>query len=105
MKASKRTAHNPPQPKHIAKWGFGMAPISPTMRARYDRAVQSLLDVVDGRVDPSDVDPNDISELNEQAANLTKGAQLEFDIRAKGQGLAAVDVHLVEPTSPTTRQA
>ena len=40
----------------------------------------------------------------EQAANLTKGAQLEFDIRARGQGLAAVDVHLVEPTPPITRQ-
>ena len=63
MKASKKTAPNPVQHKHIAKWGFGMAPISPRMRARYDRAVQSLLDVVDGRVDPSDIDPNDISEL------------------------------------------
>ena len=43
--------------------GFGMAKISPRMRTRYDRAVQSLLDLNEGRIRPIDIDPNDISEF------------------------------------------
>ena len=38
---------------NIAKWGFGMAPISSRMRQRYDHAVQTTLDLLYGNpVDP-----------------------------------------------------
>jgi hypothetical protein len=36
--------------KSIAKWGFGMAPISERMQARYDAAVQTTLDIIDGNL-------------------------------------------------------
>lgn len=48
---------------HIAKWGFGMAPISTTMRKRYDEAVQSVADYVLGNIELGDLCPDNISEL------------------------------------------
>ena len=48
---------------HIAKWGFGMAPISTRMRVRYDQAAETLEDLLDGKIDTSGVDPNHISEF------------------------------------------
>jgi cold shock CspA family protein len=48
---------------HIAKWGFGMAPISHTMQRRYDRAVQTALDLIDGNLAAEEVSLDDISEL------------------------------------------
>ena len=48
---------------NIAKWGFGMAPISSRMRQRYDRAVQTTLDLLYGNpVDPQIV-ADALSEL------------------------------------------
>lgn len=47
----------------IAKWGFGMAPISQKMRNRYDRAVETALDILEGSAAADTVDLNDISEL------------------------------------------
>lgn len=49
--------------KRIAKWGFGMAPISARMRRRYDTAVQAALDFLDGNMEPQDVDLALLSEL------------------------------------------
>ena len=63
LTSSKRTELNGKRTRHIPKWGFGMAKISPRMRTRYDKAVQSLLDLNEGRIRPLDIDPNDISEL------------------------------------------
>lgn len=42
----------------IPKWGFGMAPISARMQSRYDLAVQCGLDLIDGNLEPEEVDPN-----------------------------------------------
>ena len=49
--------------KHIAKWGFGMAPISSTMRERYDKAVQSVFDFILENTTLDSITPEDISEL------------------------------------------
>ena len=48
--------------KHIAKWGFGMAPISKTMRRRYDDAVQHLHAVLTGAAGMDEVVPDLLSE-------------------------------------------
>lgn len=48
--------------KHIAKWGFGMAPISSRMRERYDDAVQHLYDVVEGNILITEIVPEHLSE-------------------------------------------
>jgi len=48
--------------KHIAKWGFGMAPISQRMRQRYDDAVQQLCDMVAGNLSIQEVVPEFLSE-------------------------------------------
>lgn len=48
--------------KMIAKWGFGMAPISPRMRKRYDDAVQHLIDVLMGNLTIREVKPDLLSE-------------------------------------------
>lgn len=45
----------------IAKWGFGMAPISIRMRPRYDEAVQTGLTFLEGQ--QTDVDIDKVSEL------------------------------------------
>ena len=49
--------------KSIAKWGFGMAPISERMQARYDAAVQTALDLMDGNLIFDEVNLDAISEL------------------------------------------
>lgn len=49
--------------KSIAKWGFGMAPISERMQARYDAAVQTVLDLIDGNLTFDEVNLDTISEL------------------------------------------
>ena len=49
--------------KSIAKWGFGMAPISSRMQLRYDAAVQTALDLFGGNIEPQKVPLDDISEL------------------------------------------
>lgn len=49
--------------KTIAKWGFGMAPISSTMRCRYDDAVQSMLQVLERDRPLADVNTDAVSEL------------------------------------------
>ncbi len=49
--------------KPIAKWGFGMAPISSIMRERYDKAVQSVFDFILENTKLGSVNPEDISEL------------------------------------------
>lgn len=49
--------------KHIAKWGFGMAPVSTTMRKRYDEAVQSVADYVLDNIALDNLSPDNISEL------------------------------------------
>ena len=45
--------------KSIAKWGFGMAPISSRMQRRYDAAVQTALDLFDGNIDPQEISLDD----------------------------------------------
>ena len=49
--------------KGIAKWGFGMAPMSSRMRERYDNAVQNVLDFLYENIASDKVDPQNISEL------------------------------------------
>lgn len=49
--------------KPTAKWGFGMAPISWRMQRRYDVAVQTVLDLLDGNIEPQEVTLNNLSEL------------------------------------------
>lgn len=49
--------------KIIAKWGFGMAPISTRMQTRYDNAVQTGLDVLDGNLAPEEVELEHLSDL------------------------------------------
>ena len=49
--------------KQIAKWGFGMAPISRKMQCRYDVAVQTALDLFEGNLELEEVNPVDLSEL------------------------------------------
>ena len=46
----------------IAKWGFGMAPISRRMRERYDNAIQHLADLVGGSLSMQELVPELISE-------------------------------------------
>jgi cold shock CspA family protein len=48
---------------NTSKWGFGMAPMSSRMRTRYDDAVQTGLDVVEGNLLFEDIDLDRISEL------------------------------------------
>ena len=47
----------------VKKWGFGMAPISSRMRERYDGAVQSVNDFIEGKLKPGEVHPESFSEL------------------------------------------
>ena len=49
--------------RNIPKWGFGMAPISSRMRRRYDRAVQTIFDLLNGNPADPDVVLSDVSEL------------------------------------------
>jgi cold shock CspA family protein len=49
--------------KHIAKWGFGMAPISANMRKRYDEAALSVTDFIIGNISILDLAADNISEL------------------------------------------
>ena len=49
-----------PLPQHkkrqiAQKWGFGMAPISPGMRQRYNDAVQAIGDFIAGKLSPEEV--------------------------------------------------
>lgn len=48
--------------KNISKWGFGMAPISQTMRERYDLAIQSTLELLES-TNLIDFDIKHLSEL------------------------------------------
>src|SRR5215211_6326653 len=47
----------------IAKWGFGMAPLSKTMRERYDRAVRTVSLFLAGEIPPRSVELEEVSEL------------------------------------------
>jgi cold shock CspA family protein len=49
--------------KNISKWGFGMAPISQTMRERYDLAIQSTLQLISENTYCTDFDIKYLSEL------------------------------------------
>lgn len=49
--------------KKIQKWGFGMAPLSETMRLRYERAARHLEQVLTEEISLSEVDLTSISEL------------------------------------------
>ena len=49
--------------KNISKWGFGMAPISQTMRERYDLAIQSIFQLMIDKSHLIDFDINCLSEL------------------------------------------
>jgi len=49
--------------QNTSKWGFGMAPISSRMRRRYDDAVQTGLDVVEGNLLFEEIDLSHLSEL------------------------------------------
>lgn len=56
------TTSNEPK-ERIAKWGFGMAPISNTMRERYDRAVRATIAVLENDQQLTEVDIDTLSEL------------------------------------------
>ena len=49
--------------RRIAKWGFGMAPLSETMRKRYDNAVNTITRFLRDEVTASEVGLDAISEL------------------------------------------
>ena len=49
--------------KQIPKWGFGMAPISSRMEARYTSAANEILHVLVGCIDLAEVDLDAISEV------------------------------------------
>ena len=49
--------------RKISKWGFGMAPISARMQGRYDYAVQSMIDFLEGNTAIEEIEPGQISEL------------------------------------------
>jgi hypothetical protein len=53
----------PVRKRMVPKSGFGMAPISDTMRARYDDAVGSALRYLEGQTESYDVDLGHLSEL------------------------------------------
>ena len=55
-------ASNSKYPK-VPKWGFGMAPLSKTMRERYDTAVRTLLLFMADEIPSSEVQLEAISEL------------------------------------------
>lgn len=49
--------------KFIAKWGFGMAPISDRMQIRYDIAVQTMLDMLAGNLTIDEINLEALSDL------------------------------------------
>ena len=49
--------------RNIAKWGFGMSPISSRMRRRYDHAVQTTLDLLYGNPSDPQIVVEALSEL------------------------------------------
>jgi|688.fasta_scaffold185088_3 hypothetical protein len=49
--------------RSIAKWGFGMAPISANMQARYDDAIQAFLNLIDANLKREEIDLDHISQL------------------------------------------
>lgn len=49
--------------KKVHKWGFGMSPLSDTMRARYSRAVNAIICFLRDQTDASDLGLDAISEL------------------------------------------
>lgn len=49
--------------KVVAKWGFGMAPISDRMRSRYDAAVRDISLLVKGELSIQDLNVEQLSEL------------------------------------------
>lgn len=49
--------------KAISKWGFGMAPLSDTMRERYDSAVHILTLFLRDRITANEIGLNAVSEL------------------------------------------
>lgn len=49
--------------KKVAKWGFGMAPVSSRMRKRYDDAVQTALDFIGGNLLLEEINLDHVSEL------------------------------------------
>src|SRR4030095_14399518 len=49
--------------KVIAKWGFGMAPISARMQCRYDNAVQTGLDILNGNLAADEINFECLSDL------------------------------------------
>ena len=67
-----------PDRKHIAKWGFGMAPISTQMRRRYDDAVQHLCDVLEGNLTIDEVVPEFLSEAKGMANRCVREDQWDW---------------------------
>ena len=64
--------------KKIAKWGFGMAPISSRMRERYDTAVQCILDLLDGSTLLPETDLEQVSELKGMFNRCVKQDQWDW---------------------------
>lgn len=54
---------NQSTPKSIAKWGFGMAPLSKTMRERYDNAVRGLTLFLQGEICVDEIRLETLSEV------------------------------------------
>ncbi|AKJ63956.1 GIY-YIG nuclease family protein [Kiritimatiella glycovorans] len=66
------------QRMHIAKWGFGMAPISTRMRRRYDDAVQHLCDILAGNLSIGEVVPELLSEAKGMANRCVREDQWDW---------------------------
>ncbi len=60
------------------KWGFGMAPISTRMRQRYDRAVQTVLDLLYGNIASEAVHLADLSEVKGMFNRCVKQDQWDW---------------------------
>ena len=61
-----------------AKWGFGMAPISTRMRQRYDRAVQTVLDLLHGNIATEAVPLANLSEVKGMFNRCVKQDQWDW---------------------------
>jgi cold shock CspA family protein len=64
--------------KQIAKWGFGMAPISQRMRERYDNAVHHLRELIEGNLTMQELTPDLISEAKGMMNRCVKEDQWDW---------------------------
>ena len=81
--------------RQIAKWGFGMAPISSRMRRRYDHAVQTTLDLLYGNPAEPQIIVEALSELKGMFNRCVRKDQWDY---------AMVQEELGAPTNAESRR-